>query len=65
MTAHQSALVKTAMFFGLVAIVMALGTVWPTFIGYFLLSVFAGATIFVVYMVFLGYDQHKDLSEKE
>lgn len=65
MTARQNALVKTAMVLGLIAIILALGTVWPAFVGYFMITVFFGTMIFLVYMMFLGYEEHKELRRRD
>ena len=65
MTARQNAVVKTAMVFGLIAIIFALGTVWPVFIGYFMVAVFFATMIYIVYIMFLGYEEYKELRKRD
>lgn len=65
MTTHQSALVKTAMVLGLIAVIVALSTVWPAFVGYFMLVMFFATMAFAIYMMFLGYEEHKELRKRD
>ena len=65
MTARQNALVKTAMTLGIIAIILALGTVWPVFIGYFLLAIFFGTMVFLIYLGFLVHEQTNERRRRD
>lgn len=65
MTARQRAIVKTAMVLGLIAIIVALGTVWPLFIGYFMMAVFIGTMGYLIYIAILGYEEHKEFRKRD
>ena len=64
MTARQRAIVKTAMVLGLIAIIVALGTVWPLFIGYFMMAVFIGLLTFLIYIMFRMIDETKEWDKR-
>lgn len=52
MTIKQRAAVNTALFFGVVAIIIAIATVWPPIIGYATLAVFFAMIIAFIYGIF-------------
>lgn len=64
MTARQRAIVKTAMVLGLIAIIVALGIVWPLFIGYFMMAVFIGLLTFLIYITFRMIDETKEWDKR-
>jgi len=61
MTANRRALMKTGLFAAFLMICFAIGIVWPAFVGYLSLAFLAAVCFFAVYMVFLGYEEHKEI----
>lgn len=52
MTIKQRAAVKTAMTIGIIAIILALATVWPPILGYAVAAAVISMFIGVIYMFF-------------
>lgn len=52
MTIKQRAAVNTALALGVIAIIIAIATVWPPILGYAALTVFASVMIVFIYMFF-------------
>ena len=52
MTINQRAAVKTAMTIGIIAIILALATVWPPILGYAVAAAVISMFIGVIYMFF-------------
>ena len=52
MTIKQRAAVNTALAVGVIAIIIAIATVWPPILGYAGLTVFASMFIGIIYMFF-------------
>lgn len=60
MTKNQRAMVKTAFVIGVLAILLAIGFVWPAFLAYAALSAVIGIFIFMIYGIFLMIEDHKE-----
>lgn len=65
MTAHQRALVKTAMVVGIIAIVLAIATVWPPVLGYALLLFVTGFFLFMIYAIFRMIEDQKEWRKRD
>lgn len=64
MNAHQRAMVKTAMTVGIIAIIIAVATVWPPILGYAALIGIASFFLFLIYGMFRMYENDKDFWNK-
>lgn len=60
MTAHQRSLVKTALVLGIIAIILAIGTVWPSILGYLVLIGFTAFIVTAIYGMFRMVEDQKE-----
>lgn len=64
MNAHQKALIKTALTVGIVAIILAAATVWPSVVGYAAVIISVGFFLTLLYGMFYMYEDTKDWRKK-
>lgn len=62
--ANKRAMFKTALTVGVIAIVLAIASVWPPILGWVAMLFFVGMFIGAIFAVFSMYEDHKDTKWK-
>lgn len=65
MTIRQRALTKTAFVLGLIAIIIAISTVWPAFLVYSAATIIVGLFVFMIYGMFVMHEESKDWRKRD
>lgn len=60
----KRAWIKTLLTIGIIAIALAIGTVWPPFVAYVMATLIIGMIVGGVFLVFKTYEDDKEFNKK-